>query len=238
MRPADSRADQSKPHGRLVTAGYLLAFGSLLLPLLWLPALIVGIIALARRRIVAGIVVLVLSQVLAAVGGTLYSALLVKPFRVASESMAPTLALGERFLVDRVSYRFGEPDRGDIVVFKPPEGAQTDECGSASRPDQPCERPTPGLSDVNFVMRVVAGPGDRVAIRGGRLVRNGELQREPFIRPCAAGVLCELPRETGVPSDHYFVLGDNRGAASDSRSWGPVPRDWIIGRKWVTYWGA
>lgn len=233
-----SHAGRRRPHRGLVTAGFLLAVGCLLLPLLWLPALIVGIVALARGRVAAGIAVLVLSQALSAAGGFLYQALVVKPYRVPSASMAPTLTVGERFLVDRMSYRFNDPEIGDIVVFKPPAGATaaTGECGAAHRPDQPCPRPTPRSADVTFVKRIVAGPGDRVAIRGGRLVRNGEQESEPYVRPCAGPPACDLPRETVVPPGHWFVLGDSRGESADSREWGPVPTGWLVGRRLLTYW--
>src|SRR3954451_23637432 len=82
---------------------------------------------------------------------------LVKPFRIPSESMEPTLDVGQRVLVDRVSPRFSDPDRGDIVVFKPPRGADEDVCGAPQqRPDQACPTPTAERSDTNFIKRVVA----------------------------------------------------------------------------------
>src|SRR3954452_17652405 len=77
---------------------------------------------------------------------------LVKPFRIPSESMEPTLIVGERVLVDRVSPRFSDPQRGDIVVFKPPRGADEDVCGAPQqRPDQACPMPTPDRSNTNFI---------------------------------------------------------------------------------------
>jgi signal peptidase I len=170
-------------------------------------------------------------------------ALVVKPYRIPSGSMEPTLAIGERVIVNRIGSRFAGPGIDDIVVFHPPRGADVNECGNPGQgpfyegPEShvPCARPTPNRSDQNFIKRVVGLPGDRVAVRDGHVVRNGVRQREPFIRACGGGPDCNLGEIT-VPADHYFMMGDNRGASDDSRYWGPVPRDWIIGGAFVSYW--
>jgi signal peptidase I len=165
-------------------------------------------------------------------------AFLVKPYRIPSESMEPTLVKGQRILVNRIGNRFSDPSIGDVVVFHPPAGAEEDNtCGSGPPPEgQVCDEPTADRADVNFVKRVVAGPGDRIAIDNGHVVLNGKLQKESFARPCGGGSDCNFPREVTVPADHYFMMGDNRGASDDSRFWGPVPRDWIIGEAFFTYW--
>lgn len=173
----------------------------------------------------------------------LVQALVVKPYRIPSGSMEPTLDIGERVIVSRIGNRFGAPSRGDIVVFHPPHGADVNECGQEGQgpfydgPDSqtPCSRPTPTRSDQNFIKRVVGIPGDRIAVRDGHVVRNGDLQKEPFIRACGGGPDCNL-REITVPDDMYFMMGDNRGQSDDSRYWGPVPRAWIIGGAFVSYW--
>ena len=103
-------------------------------------------------------------------------------------------------------------------------------------PGRVCTRPTPEKADVNFIKRIVAGPGDRLSIVDGHVVLNGKPQKEPFIRPCGGGEGCNLPTSITVPKDHYFMMGDNRGASDDSRFWGPVPREWIIGNAFATYW--
>jgi signal peptidase I len=173
----------------------------------------------------------------------LVQAFVVKPYRIPSGSMEPTLAVGERVIVNRLGARFSSPDIGDIVVFHPPRGADLHACGtegegpfydgSASR--RPCSQPTPTRSDQNFIKRVVAGPGDRIAVRDGHVVLNGVPQEESFIRPCGGGPDCDLA-EISVPDEMYFMMGDNRGASDDSRYWGPVPKDWIIGGAFVSYW--
>jgi signal peptidase I len=82
----------------------------------------------------------------------------------------------------------------------------------------------------------VAGPGDRLSVQEGHVILNGERQRESYTRPCGGSDDCSFPREITVPADHYFMMGDNRGASDDSRFWGPVPREWIIGGAFATYW--
>jgi signal peptidase I len=164
-------------------------------------------------------------------------AFLVKPYRIPSESMVPTLSIGQRVLVNRLGNNFGDPNIGDVTVFHPPAGAENaKECGVAREPGQACNRPTAEKADVNFIKRIVAGPGDKLAIEGGHVIRNGKRQSEPFIRDCGEGDDCNLPNAITIPADHYFMMGDNRGASDDSRFWGPIPRDWIIGNAFATYW--
>lgn len=166
-------------------------------------------------------------------------AFFVKPYRIPSESMVPTLEIGQRVLVNRIGTRFGEPEVGDVTVFHPPRGAEEfgQQCGGGEPPQgQACAEPTAEQADVNFIKRVVAGPGDEIFIRDGHVYLNGERQREPFAAPCGGGPGCDMPEEITVPEDHYFMMGDNRGASDDSRFWGPVPEDWIIGPAFATYW--
>src|SRR5204863_6714444 len=90
-------------------------------------------------------------------------AFLVKPYRIPSESMVPTLEIGQRVLVNRIGNNFGDPAIGDVTVFHPPSGAENGkECGATRKPNQPCPRPTPHKADVNFIKRIVAGPGDKI----------------------------------------------------------------------------
>ncbi|MDQ3588090.1 MAG: signal peptidase I [Actinomycetota bacterium] len=172
----------------------------------------------------------------------LIQSFLVKPFRIPSESMVPTLDVGQRVLVDRVSFRFGEPERGDVVVFKPPQGADDDQsgearCGAPRMEGSVCSRPTARRSDTNFIKRVVGLPGDKLKVMKNRVYVDGKRLDEPYIDPdSGCDDLCELPREVEIPRGYYFMMGDNRGASLDSRAWGPVPKDWIIGQAFGTYW--
>jgi signal peptidase I len=165
-------------------------------------------------------------------------AFLVKPYRIPSESMVPTLVKGQRVLVNRIGERFGPPDVGDIVVFHPPTGAEDGggTCGATPPQGEVCNEPTPQQATVNFIKRVVAGPGDRIAIQNGHVILNGKRQSEPFAEPCGGGPDCNFPQAVTVPAGHYFMMGDNRGSSDDSRFWGPVPEDWIIGQAFATYW--
>ena len=152
--------------------------------------------------------------------------------------MEPTLDVGQRVLVNRFLYHFTDPGIGDIVVFHPPKGADTGaQCGVPRGPREACPRSTPGQSSQNFIKRIVAGPGDTLSVREGHPVVNGvEKTDESYIMPCGAPPACNLPKEITIPPDEYFMMGDNRGESDDSRFWGPVPRDWIIGKAFATYW--
>jgi signal peptidase I len=166
-------------------------------------------------------------------------AFLVKPYRIPTPSMVPKLTPGQRVLVNRIGNNFGDPSIGDVTVFHPPTGAvaQDGPTGGAGHPDgSPCPKETAAKASDNFIKRVVAGPGDAVAIRDGHVVLNGKEQKEPFIRPCGGGQGCNLPTPITIPPKHYFMMGDNRGSSDDSRFWGPVPRDWIVGTAFATYW--
>jgi signal peptidase I len=166
----------------------------------------------------------------------LIQAFLVKPFRIPSQSMEPTLNIGQRVLVDRVRFHFRDPHVGDIVVFKPPRGADLNQCGQAPPPNQACAVPTPTRSNTNFIKRVVAVPGDSISIKAGRVYINGQL-RDPWkIRQDSQCGICNLPKPVKIPPGYYYMMGDNRGQSADSREWGPVPRKWIIGKAFFTYW--
>ena len=151
--------------------------------------------------------------------------------------MVPTLTVGQRVLVNRFLYHFTDPGVGDIVVFNPPKGANR--CGNAEQaPGAACDEPIDEKDDDNFIKRIVAVGGDRVRIEDGIPIVNGEPVDDPNwdVRPCGAGPTCNLREEIEIPPDHYFMMGDNRGQSDDSRIWGPVPRDWVIGKAFLTYW--
>jgi signal peptidase I len=165
--------------------------------------------------------------------------LLVKPYRIPSGSMEPTLDVGQRVLVNRLSHRLGaDPKVGDIVTFHPPKGAdvQPATCGANPAENQPCPRPTKQQSSQTFIKRVVGLGGDRIAIRNGHVVRNGKLQSEPYIADCNGAGGCDFPTPVTIPKGYVFLMGDNRGSSDDSRFWGPVPESWVIGKAFATYW--
>lgn len=163
-------------------------------------------------------------------------AFLVKPFRIPSESMVPTLEIGQRVLVDRISKNFSDYERGDILVFKPPAGSEANSCGVEHSNRAACPRPTSERSDTNFIKRVVGVGGDRLKVLGGAVYINGKRQSESFARLDDGCPICNLPEEIRIPKGYYFMMGDNRGASADSREWGPIPKDWVIGQAFATYW--
>ena len=189
-----------------------------------------------RLRSVAELVVIVATALFFALA---IQAFAVKPYVIPSESMEPTLDIGQRVLVNRIGNRFSEPEIGEVVVFHPPQGAEVNRCAddrSGQNTPRPCAESTSEQADVNFIKRVVAGPGDTIAVEDGHVVLNGERQEESFINPCGGAPECNMPDPITVPADHWYMMGDNRGRSADSRIWGPVPKEWIIGGAFATYW--
>ena len=123
-------------------------------------------------------------------------AVLVKPYRIPSESMEPTLDVGQRVLVSRVNYRISDPDRGDVVVFHPPTGAEDNTCGAQHAENQLCPRPNGGKDEVNFIKRIVAMPG-RHAV-GAQRARGG--QREARRRSRTSDLAHPEPAISRIPS--------------------------------------
>ena len=168
----------------------------------------------------------------------LVQAFVVKPYRIPSGSMEPTLTIGQRVLTNRLA---GNPGLGDIVVFHPPAGANPDNpiCGNPNQGPghaQACGKPVPRESNQTYIKRVVGLPGDRISIVNGYVIRNGVREKASYIEPCGGVPECNLPKPITVPPGEYFMMGDNRGDSDDSRFWGPVPSKWIIGTAFFTYW--
>ncbi|HSL00725.1 MAG TPA: signal peptidase I [Rubrobacteraceae bacterium] len=160
----------------------------------------------------------------------------VEAFYIPSESMVPTLKVGDRVLVNKFIYRFTEPERGDIVVFQSVEG------GPLPTPQNPIERVVGffrgngagGAPREDLIKRVVGVPGDRIAVRGGTLYVNGEPQEEPYLNKRFPDRSTAAP--TRVPEGHVFMMGDNRANSRDSRFFGPVPQENIEGEAFLRFW--
>jgi signal peptidase I len=217
-----------------MVAGFVLAGLSLFLGLLTaIPAIVIGILVITRGRGGAGAAIITLAIALPiAAAIVLFGVLDARAYRVPSEAMLPTVELGDRVVTTKTS----GAKRGDIVVFKPPAGAVTNSCGVQHSERSACPEPTDSRSEVNFIKRVVAVGGDRLSIRGGRIYLNGRPEREPYARLDDGCPTCNLPEEITIPDGHYFMLGDNRAASADSREWGPVPEEWVIGEVRLRYW--
>lgn len=190
-----------------------------------------------RRSGLASIVELVVIVAIALGLALLIQAFLVKPYRIPSESMEPTLDVGQRVIVNRLEYKFGDPDRRDVIVFHPPTGAESNvQCGVPHSRRSACPKSTGQQAKVNFIKRIVGLPGDRLSVKDGIAVINGKPLKESYINPCGDAPACNLPKAIRIPPGKYFMMGDNRGASDDSRFWGPIPKDWIIGEAFFTYW--
>ena len=173
----------------------------------------------SRSRTLLEYVVLAVVAVAVAL---LIQAFLVKPYRIPSESMENTLLIGDRVLVDRISWRFSEPVRGDIVVF---------------------HSPVPGPV---LIKRIIGMPGDKISLSGGSVYVNGSKLDEPYVRtingkavpsePFDNGLPWSLQQPYTVPAGSYFMMGDNRIDSGDSREFGPVPRAQLVGRAFARYW--
>jgi signal peptidase I len=229
---------EERGSGRLVAAGVACCVATLTLPPFGIAAVVIGVALINRSRVAPGVTILVLGLVLPLIGLVIFQAIVAKPYRIPSAAMEPTLEIGDRILVDRTG--LAGVGRGDVVVFNPPRGADDNACGTpghdAAAARQACPEPTPGESEMAFVKRIVAVGGDRLRIEGGRVVLNGERLDEPYIEPSEDCVICNLPREIRIPPDHYFMMGDNRGESADSREWGPVPEDSVVGATVLRYW--
>ena len=135
----------------------------------------------------------------------------VQNYRIEGPSMMPTLQNHQYILVDKLTYFFGSPHRGDVIVFEYPKDTSED-----------------------FVKRIVGVPGDTVQVAANGVVSvNGVTINEPYVNDLGNPY---GPTIVTLGPNQYFVLGDNRGDSSDSRAWGPVPRNDIIGRAELVYW--
>ncbi len=154
-------------------------------------------------------------------------------YTVPNPGMEPTLASGVHVTI---TSRRVIPRLGEIIAFHPPTTADPTklvcadiEQGPGQTTGQPCGKPASRESMMIFVERVVGLPGDRIAVSNGHVIRNGVRERASYAEPCGGVPECDLPKAIVVPAGHYFLMGDNRGAANDSRFWGPLPAAWIIG---------
>jgi signal peptidase I len=200
-------------------------------------------VAFAKERVVGFVAELVVVVGVAAVFALVIQAFLVKPYRIPSGSMLPTLHINQRVLVDRIGNDFSSPSVGNIYVFHPPSNyaqgcANPAEGQTQSGEDltRPCGVAQRRPSSQTFIKRVVGLPGDRISIRNGDVYRDGVRERAPYIAPCGNSGACSFPATITVPPGDYYMMGDNRGESDDSRFWGPVPRSWLIGRAFFTYW--
>ncbi len=194
-----------------------------------------------RKSIASSLLELVLIVAGALGLALVIQAFIVKPYRIPTGSMLPTLHINQRLLVDRIA-SFTSPHIGDILVFHPPANytscANPAEGESDSGQDSPraCDVAQKRESSVTFIKRVVGLPGDRLSIRNGHVIRDGVRERDPYIVPCPGDPTCNFLQTITIPRGDYYVMGDNRPDSEDSRFWGPIRKSWIIGEAFFTYW--
>jgi signal peptidase I len=143
------------------------------------------------------------------------------------DSMAPGLVARQPVNVDRRAFATSSPHVGEIVVFYPPAGER---CTRRPPRGSACPFTARAHEPGEGIKRIVAGPGDRVALINGRLLRNGRIVGESYNRwPCVIANICNLPRQVTLSPGTWWLLADNRDAPNDSRTYGPIPTAWIIG---------
>ena len=175
--------------------------------------------------------------VIAFVVALLIKTFVLQAFYIPSASMEPTLDIGDRVLVEKVSYHFGGPARGDVVVF------ERELAGLEGGEDKPFWTDIidgvkglfgfPTGDEQDFIKRVIAVGGDTVEGRDGVVFVNGDEVSEPYLPP---GTQTSTFGPVTVPDGQIFVMGDNRGNSDDSRSFGPVEQDAIVGHAFVLVW--
>lgn len=146
---------------------------------------------------------------------------------IPSGSMIPTLAIGDRLVVEKISYYFSDPERGDIVVFYPPSPTQQN-LSAGGR----FMRWLGFTREAAYIKRVVGLPGETLSVRDGQVYINDEPIKEIYTEFPA---LDETP-PTQIPENHYFMMGDNRNNSKDSRAWGSMPRENVIGKAFFRFW--
>jgi len=142
--------------------------------------------------------------------------LVLQPHKIKGQSMEPNFSDGEYLLTDKVTYRFGDPARGDVIVFEAP-GTQGDE----------------------FIKRIIGLPGEKISLREGKVYIEGKVLSESYLPQgtiTRGSTFLKDNFDVEVPNEHFLVLGDNREASSDSRTWGFISKDVITGRAWIVYW--
>lgn len=141
--------------------------------------------------------------------------LVMQPHKIKGDSMQPNYPDGEYLLTDKVTYKFNDPKRGDVIVFEAPGGED------------------------EYIKRIIALPGETVRVDNGKIYVNSILLKESYLADIVmtqGGLFLKNGEEIIIPADNYFVLGDNRPYSSDSRAWGLVQRNKITGRAWFIYW--
>tara|TARA_B110000008_G_scaffold160147_1_gene160855 strand:- start:39 stop:638 length:600 start_codon:yes stop_codon:yes gene_type:complete len=141
-------------------------------------------------------------------------ATVVQTFYIPSGSMLPTLEIGDRIVVNKLAFSLGEVERRDLVVFSKPATLDNVQIN-------------------DFIKRVIGMPGEEISSRDGEVYIDGKLLSEPYLQ--SGEFTSDLP-STKIPDDHYFVMGDNRKNSSDSRFFGSIPSELLVGEPFIRIW--
>lgn len=152
-------------------------------------------------------------------------------FFIPSESMFDTLQINDRVLVNKITYRLGEPQRGDVVVFDRTPDSEESLVGALLR--NLAESVGVKTPEADLIKRVVGLPGETVEVVDNTVMINGLPLAEPYLRDVARTSAMD---PLVISEDEYFVMGDNRARSLDSRSFGPISREEIIGKAFVIIW--
>jgi signal peptidase I len=183
-----------------------------------------------RRSFIAELPGLLLTALVIAV---VIKTFLLQPFWIPSESMLPAIEVNDRVMVNKLAYRWGEPQRGDVVVFRDPRIEEPEE----SIPEAVIRSVLEAVGirtrgDEDLIKRVVGLPGETIEVRDSQVMVNGSALDEPYLPDV---FMPDEPPIT-VGEDEVFVMGDNRDASFDSRRFGPIPLDDLVGEAFVTIW--
>lgn len=139
-----------------------------------------------------------------------------EPHKVSGSSMVPNFHDGDYIITNKLTTRFGNPARGEVIILQNPRNTSQD-----------------------FIKRIIGLPGEKIKVENGKVYIDGQTLYEPYLTSntiTQGGAFLADGEEMTVPDNQYFVMGDNRSGSSDSREWGPVTYQLIVGQAWVRYW--
>lgn len=145
---------------------------------------------------------------------TLFYLLIASPVRIVGQTMAPEFTEGQNWVVNHITYRLSQPQRGDVIVFVSPK-----------------------QQGIQLIKRIVGLPSEEISLQKGKLYINNQIVSEPYVSgvQTSGGTFLMEGKSVKIPENSYFVLGDNRDRSSDSREWGFIRRESIIGKLWFRY---
>lgn len=171
---------------------------------------------ISHSSLKSGVVEFIQTIVVSAAIGMVIYLFIAQPHKVQGLSMYPNFHSGDYIISNKIGYRFSPPQRGQVVILQNPRNNSQD-----------------------YIKRIIGLPGEKVMVQDGHVYINGQILKEPYLDPSLttpSGSFMPDGQEITTPEDSYIVMGDNRPASSDSREWGFVKRDELIGAAFFRYW--